>query len=213
MRLSVACNFDDGLIEGLAGYPVYEVYGKVSRDYAGGGRPSFYLPTIDRKKVEETVAKAHRAGIEFNYLLNASCMGNREYSREGQREIRGVLDWITEIGCDSVTVGSIFLLQIIKRCYPQLKVRISAHRFTDSPRKAAFWEDHGADCIVLNETAFAREFEALRAIRAAVKCDLSLIVNNSCRQDCAIAGTHATSLSHGSQAGSMIRCRMLYRQM
>jgi hypothetical protein len=88
---------------------------------------------------------------------------------------------------------------MIKKCYPKLKVRISAHRFTDSVRKARFWEDHGADCIVLNETAFAREFAALRAIREAVKCDLSLIVNNSCRQDCAIAGTHASSLAHGSQ--------------
>lgn len=199
MRLSVACNFDDALLDGLRNYPVYEIYGKVTHDYAGGGRPSFYLPQVGKKKVEETVKRAHAAGIQFNYLLNASCMGNREYTREGQREIRKTLDWVSEIGCDSVTVGQIYLLQMIKACYPKLKVRISAHRFTDSVRKARFWEDHGADCIVLNEVAFAREFAALRAIREAVKCDLSLIVNNSCRQDCAIAGTHASSLSHGSQ--------------
>lgn len=199
MRLSVACNFDEALIDGLADYPVRELYGKVTRDFAGGGRPSFYLPSVDRAQVERTVASAHRRGIEFNYLLNASCMGNEEYSRDGQRRIREILDWVSEIGCDSVTVGTIFLLQIVKRCYPQLKARISAHRFTDSPRKARFWEDHGADCIVLNETAFARELALLRTIREAVSCDLSLIVNNSCRQDCAIAGTHATSLSHGSR--------------
>ena len=199
MRLSVACNFDDTLIDGLDGYPVYEVYGKVTKDFAGGGRPSFYLPTADRATVERTVKKVHAKGIEFNYLLNASCMGNTEYTREGNRHIRESLDWVSEIGVDTVTVGQIYLLQLIKRCYPKLKVRISAHRFTDSVRKARFWEDHGADCIVLNETAFARELEALRTIREAVKCDLSLIVNNSCRQDCAIAGTHATSLSHGSQ--------------
>ena len=199
MRLSVACNFDDALIEGLRGYPVYEVYGKVTQDYAGGGRPSFYLPNANRAKVEKTVKKVHSMGIQFNYLLNAACMGNAEYTREGQKAIRETLDWCCEIGVDSVTVGQIILLQIIKKCYPQLKVRISAHRFTDSVRKARFWEDHGADCIVLNETAFAREFDALRAIREGVKCDLSLIVNNSCRQDCAIAGTHASNMSHGSQ--------------
>ena len=199
MRLSVACNFDEALIDGLAGYPVYEVYGKVSADYAGGGRPSFYLPKVDRPMVERFIGKVHRMGIQFNYLMNASCMGNREYTREGQREIRKALDWVAEAGADSITVGQIYLLQMIKKCYPKLKVRISSHRFTDSPRKARFWEEHGADCIVLNEVAFAREFAALRAIREAVKCDLSLIVNNSCRQDCAIAGTHATSLSHGSQ--------------
>ncbi|HEX9103984.1 MAG TPA: U32 family peptidase [Polyangia bacterium] len=199
MRLSVACNFDDELLPKLAGHPVYEIYGKVTKDWAGGGRPSFYLPNADRAKVERTVKEAHSRGIEFNYLLNASCMGNAEYTRQGQREIRKTLDWVASIHCDSVTVGQIYLLQMIKKCYPTLKVRISAHRFTDSVRKARFWEDHGADCIVLNETAFAREFAALRTIREAVKCDLSLIVNNSCRQDCAIAGTHASSLSHGSQ--------------
>ncbi|MGM0578087.1 MAG: U32 family peptidase [Myxococcota bacterium] len=201
MRLSVACNFDEALLDGLEGFPVQEIYGKVTSDHAGGGRPSFYLPKVDRRKVERFVDRAHAMGIEFNYLMNASCMGNREYTREGQRHIRETLDWVSEIGCDSVTVGTIFMLQIVKRCYPDLKVRVSAHRFTDSVRKARFWEDHGADCIVLNETAFAREFAALKAIRGAVDCDLSLIVNNSCRQDCAIAGTHATSLSHGSQDG------------
>ena len=57
---------------------------------------------------------------------------------------------------------------MIKRCHPQFKVRISAHRFTglrsqrDSGRIMA-----GADCIVLNETAFAREFAALRAIHVS----------------------------------------------
>ena len=199
MRLSVACNFDEKLIDQLKGYPVYEIYGKVTADFAGGGRPSFYLPRADRKKVKRFVDKSHRVGIEFNYLLNASCMANAEYTREGQRAIREILDWVSEIGCDSVTVGGIYLLQLIKRCYPQLKVRISAHRFTDTPRKARFWEDHGADCIVLNETQFHREFDLLGSIRKAVKCDLTLIVNNSCRQDCAIAATHATHLSHMSQ--------------
>jgi collagenase-like PrtC family protease len=200
MRLSVACNFDEALIDGLDGYPVYEVYGKVSADFAGGGRPSFYLPRVDRPMVERFVKKVHEKGLQFNYLMNPSCMGNRELTREGQREIRRTFDWVAEMGADTVTVGQIYLLQLIKQCYPNLKVRISSHRFTDSVRKARFWEDHGADCIVLNEVSFAREFAALRAIREAVKCDLSLIVNNSCRQDCAIAGTHAMGMSHGSQA-------------
>ena len=200
MRLSIPCNFDPALIDGLGDAPVEEVFGKVTQDYLGGGRPSFYLPKADRAVVEEFVQRVHQKNIRFNYLLNASCMGNAEITREGQRKLRETLDWVCRIGVDSVTVGNILLLQIIKKSYPQLRVRISAHRFTDSVRKARFWEDHGADCIVLNETAFAREFAILRTIREAVRCDLQLIVNNSCRQDCAIAGTHANSMGHGSQA-------------
>jgi collagenase-like PrtC family protease len=42
----------------------------------------------------------------------------------------------------------------------------------------------------------------LEAIRRSVKCDLQLIVNNSCRQDCAIACAHASAMNHASQQGS-----------
>ena len=55
MKLSVACNFDEALLDGLAGYPVYEIYGKLTSDYFGGGRPSFYLPEVNRRRLERYV--------------------------------------------------------------------------------------------------------------------------------------------------------------
>jgi len=200
MRLSVACNFDPNLIEQIKNYPVYEVYGKLTSDYFGGGRPSFYLPTIDKKKLTDYVKLTHKAGIEFNYLINAVSMGNMEFTKEGQYELRRLLDWLSEIEVDSITSASLFILKTIKRRYPQFKVRISAHRFTDTPRKAKFWEDNGADCIVVSEVNIYREFEIMKGIRDSVKCDLQLIVNNSCRQDCAIACSHAVALNHASQS-------------
>ncbi|NOZ84985.1 MAG: peptidase U32 [Deltaproteobacteria bacterium] len=199
MRLSVACNFDPSLPKRLEGFPVYEVYGKLTADPFGGGRPSFYLPKVDRKGVEQAVKDYHARNIEFNYLLNASCMANLEFSKQGQQKLRKMLDWLSEIGVDSITVGTLYFLKTIKRRYPHFKVRVSSHRYTDNARKARFWEDNGADCIVVSEVNIYREFEALRAIRESVKCDLQLIVNNSCRQDCAIAANHACSLSHASQ--------------
>lgn len=203
MRLSVACNFDPNLLEGLKPYPVYETYGKLTTDYYGGGRPSFYLPQVDEKGVESFVRKTHAAGVEFNYLLNASCMGNLEFTREGQRVLRETLDWLSEIQVDSITVANLFFLRTIKTSYPHFKVRLSAHRYTDNPRKVRFWQEEGADCIVVSEVNIYREFKILRGIReAATTADLQLIVNNSCRQDCAIAANHATGLSHASQKGS-----------
>lgn len=202
MKLSVACNFDPDLPEQIKEYPVYEVFGKLTSDYFGGGRPSFYLPLVDRKELKTYVARTRRAGIDFNYLINSVCMSNMELTREGQRHLRELLDWICEIGVESVTVASIYLLRTIKRSYPQLKVRLSAHRHTDNARKAKFWEDNGADCIVVSETNIYREFKVLEAIRRSVSCDLQLIVNNSCRQDCAIADAHATGLNHASQTGA-----------
>ncbi|HOT45577.1 MAG TPA: U32 family peptidase [Spirochaetota bacterium] len=204
MKFSVACSFDDALLEGLAPYPVYELYGKLTSDYFGGGRPSFYLPSIDKQKCADFVKKTHEKGMEFNYLLNASTMGNMEYTSEGQREINHLLGWLNEIKVDSVTVANVFFLKLIKRRYPNIKVRVSSHRYTDNPRKIRFWKDAGADCIVISEVNIHREFKELEAMRKAAgeTVELSLIVNNWCRQDCAIAGNHAVGLSAASQKKS-----------
>jgi hypothetical protein len=66
-----------------------------------------------------------------------------------------------------------------------------------------FWVDNGADYIVVSEVNIHREFKILRAMKEAAQgVELQLIVNNWCRQDCAIAGTHAVGLSAGSQQGN-----------
>jgi collagenase-like PrtC family protease len=197
----VACNFDEELLQELEPYPVYEIYGKLTTDYFGGGRPSFYLPEVKRTELERYVRKAHERKIAFNYLLNASAMGNTEYTREGQRKMEEILEWLVSIGVDSVTVANVYFLRLIKRRHPHLRVRVSSHRFTDNARKVRFWAENGADCIVVSEVGIHREFEMLRAIRgAAGAVELQLIVNNWCRQDCAIAGNHAVSLSAASQS-------------
>ncbi|MBI5526417.1 MAG: U32 family peptidase [Deltaproteobacteria bacterium] len=200
MKFSVACNFDDALLDGLKPFPVYEIYGKLTSDYFGGGRPSFYLPEVDRPGVERFAKKTHDCGIGFNYLLNASAMGNSEYTREGQRQMEEMLDWLDGIGVDSVTVANVFFLRLAKRRHPRLRVRISSHRYTDNARKVRFWVDNGADYIVVSEVNIHREFRVLEAMqKAAQGVELQLIVNNWCRQDCAIAGNHAVGLSAASQ--------------
>jgi len=204
MKLSVACNFDEALLEGLRPYPVYEIFGKLTSDYFGGGRPSFYLPEVDRSRLKRYVELTHRQGIAFNYLLNASAMGNMEFTREGQREIEELLDWLDgDVGVDSVTVSNVFFLRLLKQRHPRLTVRVSSHRFTDTPRKVRFWVENGADYIVVSEVNIHREFRVLEAMkRAAGDVELQLIVNNWCRQDCAIAGNHAVNLSNASQTTS-----------
>ena len=218
MKLSVACNFDEALLKGLAGYPVYEVYGKLTSDYFGGGRPAFYLPEVNRARLEQTVKTAHANGIQFNYLLNASAMGNTEFTKTGQRKMEEMLDWVDGAGVDSITVANVYFLRLIKKRHPRLNVRVSSHRFTDTPRKVRFWVDHGADVIVVSEVGVHREFATLIAMKeAAGNVGLQLIVNNWCRQDCAIAGNHAVALSAASQKKNrgfpLDYCSILCNQM
>jgi hypothetical protein len=40
---------------------------------------------MSRRALARYVAAIHRHGLEFNYLLNAACLGNQEWSRSFQR--------------------------------------------------------------------------------------------------------------------------------
>lgn len=200
MRLSIATNFDPELIEQARDYPVVELFGKLRSDAVGGGRAPYQLNKVSRHQLAEHVALAARAGIRFNYLLNASCQGNREITRKGQKEINVLLDWIASIGVASVTVASPFMLQLVKARHPQLKVRISVFGGVDRVRKAQMWEELGADCIVLDSILVNRELQTLEQIRKAVKCDLELMANNNCLTGCAMSPMHMNALAHTGQA-------------
>lgn len=200
MRLSVATNFEAGLIEGLKGYPVLEMYGKLRQDAIGGGRAPYQLAAITREQLEAHVEQVHRAGMEFNYLLNSSCLGNKEITRKGQKEIEELLGWINSIKADSVTVASPFLLKMVKRRYPRIKVRISIFAAVDRVIKARMWEDLGADCIVLDSLLVNRELKVLENIRKHIKTDLELLINNSCLMGCALSPSHMNALAHTAQA-------------
>ena len=47
MKISLATNYENDLIEQIKGYPIYEVYGKLKNDIIGGGRPDDELKDIE----------------------------------------------------------------------------------------------------------------------------------------------------------------------
>lgn len=200
MRLSVATNFDPDLVEGARAHPVVEFYGKLRTDAVGGGRAPYQLAPISRRRMQDHVAHLRRHGMGFNYLLNAACLGNRELTRRGQREIEDLLSWVCSIGASAVTVASPILLRLVKQRFPGIKVRISLFGGTDRVRKAQMWEELGADCIVLDGMLVNRELATLERIRKAVTCDLELLVNNSCLMGCAMSPSHMNALAHTAQS-------------
>ena len=207
--LSVATNFDDDLLDAISAYPVKEVFGKLSSDPVGGGRASFALPPLSRRKFEHHVQAARSKGIGFNYLLNPACMDNREYTRKGQRDIETLLEYIEGAGVSAVTISLPFLLPIIKKRHPRIKVRVGVYARVDGISKAKFWEEGGADCITLESLSVNRDFEVLRALRKSVKLELQLIVNANCQLFCPLSGQHMVNLSHASQKGHPTRGFMI----
>ena len=198
MRLALPANYDLDLLSQVRQYDVFEVYGKLPYDVVGGGRPSYMSTPMDRKALAKYVAAVHDNGMEFDYLLNAACLGNREWTKSFNRELRGLLDWLSEIEVDTITIVAPILLQIIKKNYPQLKVKVGIYAQVDTVKRAQYWEDLGADGINLESFSINRDFEKLARIRDAISCDLPLIANHFCQPNCPYQIQHQNGHAHAS---------------
>lgn len=206
MKLTVPFNGEGDLIPRLCSYPqVAEVYGKLTADCIGGGKSSFQVPCVTRRRLAAAVKETHRHQKAFNYLLNSSCLGNLEWTSGGQRQIRRLLDWLAGLQVDAVTVTVPYLLVLLKKQYPALKVCISTLAGVNTALKAKYWEELGADRITLFNVDVNRNFPLIGQVRKNVACELSLILNANCIHQCPFSLYHANLTAHASQSGHPLR--------
>ena len=133
IQFSLAANYDVDLIPELAKYPVHEVYGKLPSDFIGGGRPSYMGTPLDKNLLRFYCEKLHDAGIEFNYLLNSSCLGNQEWGKSWQKKFMSLMSGLQKMGIKRVTVSVPYLMEIIKKRFPEFHVRVGIFAQVDTP--------------------------------------------------------------------------------
>jgi len=200
--LCLATSWDDDLILQLEKQGIYkkvsELFGSLNSSIVGSGRPSFALPEVSMEDAKLHIRKAHSIGIKFNYLLNASCMGNREFTDDGREKILALLDWLNECEVDMVTISLPYLGDIVKRYFPKIGVSISVTNRIDSVASVKIWEAMGVDRIVIDPMK-NRDFELLRAIRGATNCQLEVLMNSICVYGCPFLNYHYNIFAHGSQ--------------
>ena len=201
MRLVVATNWDDALLRGMQGLPVHVVFGKLRHDLVGGGRPSGILPSVTWAEMARHVSLAHELGFRFNYLWNATSLADAEYQPEFVGRMEEQLRRLVDMGVDGLVVGVPWMIALAKGTAPELEVTASSLMDVVTPREAQQFEAMGADAIVLHHAA-NRDFRVLDEIRASVRCDLELIVNNSCVYQCPYNNCHHVSPSFHSREGS-----------
>ncbi len=203
-RFSVAANYDPDLVPAIAAYPVDEVYGKFPADGIGGGRPAYMASPVSRRELRRYVGLLESHGIAFNYLLNGACFGNREWTRAWQKKVTVLLARLQAMGIRRVTVSTPFLLDLVKKRFPSFRVKVGIYAQVDTPRRARFWADLGADAITLESFSINRDFARLVAIRQAVQCELQLIANHVCLPNCPMQVYHQNGFAHASgDAGAL----------
>jgi collagenase-like PrtC family protease len=200
MKLLVPTNWDPDLILPLSKLEAdVQLYGVLPTSMIGSGGSGPDNVRMVEKQAEEYIEQAHSAGLKFDYLLNAPSMGNMEWDENTHQELLMHLDWISSIGADSVTVTIPYLVELIKRQFPHLKIRVSTIAHVNSVARAKSVESLGADSITLDINV-NRDFTLLKAIRNAVSCELTILMNNLCLYQCPYEYYHHDGLGHASQS-------------
>jgi len=204
MRLLVPTNWDEGLIASLSKIRAdVQIYGALPVSLMGSGGSGPDIPLMTTGQAEDYIASAQSSGLTFNYLLNAPCLNNLEWREESHRELITYLEWLESIGVDSVTVAIPFLLEIIKKRFPRLKVEVSTIAHVNSVARAQHFESLGADTIMLDYN-INRDFDLLESIRSSVDCELGVLTNTLCLYQCPYEYYHNNTLGHASQSGNML---------
>jgi|PlaIllAssembly_1097288.scaffolds.fasta_scaffold103149_1 collagenase-like PrtC family protease len=198
MEFTLACNWDLALIDQLDSKRVKGFFGQYTDDPFGGGRGSFLVPKVTKEEAEVFIKKAKERGFAFNYLLNGACLNNHEFIRDQFSLLMNHLEWVNSLNVDMVTVSLPFLLNLIKKNFPRLQVCVSSWARIESANRAQYWEEMGADKLILQEHV-NRNFKALKSIRKAVKCQLEVIANPSCLFTCPYEYNHINMMTHSSQ--------------
>jgi len=200
MQLLVPTNWDPDLILPLSELEAnVQLYGVSPTSMIGSGGSGPDNVRMVENQAEEYIEQAHAAGLKFDYLLNAPSMSNMEWDEDTHQELLMHLGWICSIGADSVTVTMPYLVELIKRQFPQLKVRLSTIAHVNSVARAKFFESLGVDSITLDINV-NRDFGVLKAIRESVNCELTVLMNNLCLYQCPYEYYHHDGLGHASQS-------------
>jgi len=151
-----------------------------------------------KRKLAAHIQGVKKRGAAFNLFIDYMCFNNEEFTRKGFSRLTGMLDLFTASGLDSITVGSPYIFELIKKRFPQLSVGVSDEAYVDSPRRAQFWEDMGADFIILPASGVNKDFEVMITIRRGVSCELYIVVNSSSLNKYPYSDTY---LQHSHQGG------------
>jgi collagenase-like PrtC family protease len=176
-----------------------EIYMAGTPEILGSGRATLHAPLLD--EIAMQTEYVHGNGLEMGIVMNPSCMSGQHLTSQGYNTLRWYFGKLAAIGVDSVTVAEPYLVEMLSKEFPDINIAVSCISHVDSPERARYFEELGADAITL-DTNINRNFDILENIKEVVDCELRLLVNEACLYKCPFRYFHFNLFSHMTALGN-----------
>jgi collagenase-like PrtC family protease len=177
---------------------IIETYGNITvGNQVGSGRAVDQLPETDLLDLQLFIEYSRQKGIDFNYTLNATHLGNREFTRQGILEIKRFLADLQKAGVRSITVSLPSLMELIQAGGYDFEIKASTLCQITNANKAAAFKRRGVHRIVVDES-INRDVRNLRRIREVFGDKVELIINPLCLKDCTYRTFHYHQITEDS---------------
>lgn len=175
---------------------IIETYGQMTEtELQNSGRVTEVLPDVSKAMFQEYVAYSVENGIDFNYTINPACLGNMEFTRDGLEKIRHFLYELYDMEVRWLTVTSPAVMEIVTSLDVKFHVKTSAICEITAPYKAKFYQQLGAERVVVDPD-ITRDFDRLERIGKAFGDGVEIIVNNVCYKNCPYKMFHYNHEAH-----------------
>jgi collagenase-like PrtC family protease len=179
---------------------VFDFYGTYDMSFTGSGRPFFLMAKRGKSEIETYINKTHDLNLKFTWLWNGECLGYFKFNSKEQTKALKELDWLDDMKVDFLTVTDPYLAEFAKLYSPKLKLKVSVIAEVNSLTRALEWNNIiGSDGVLTLSIMLNRNFPVLKEIRDSVDCDIELLTNDCCLNECPYRFFHYTECSHASQ--------------
>jgi len=185
---------------------VLETFGNITVGNSwGSGRTINLLPKAGIEQLLEYANYSRERGIDFNYTLNASFMGNREFEPSTISELKVFLGKLYNGGIRWVTVTMPSLIELVRSTPYDFSLKASTICQITNVDKAMAYKRMGVQRIVLDESV-NRDFKTMERVIKAFGSGVEIIANVICYKNCVYRMFHynqisGDSISHSDKVG------------
>ena len=186
----IGCDFKEDILDLIIGVNsnakhgrITEVFGSIASHSCYRARPSYRLPQVDEDYLRQYTKKLHNIGVDLNYTLNTSTLGNYKDTCNTYREISTVVERMVDYGIEKFTVTLPVVAQAIREVSQDIQITVSTIAEISSISQIIAWNEQFNVAGFCLDIAATRDISLIRAIASYAKENnicVIMIVNELC---------------------------------